>query len=268
MPPNSEKRPPPTVKQTVESRFGQVAANYASSIVHQQGEEFSVMLELAELSGTEQVLDAGCGAGHTALTFAPHVRHITAVDLTEAMLEHGRRLAAEKNLGNVTFKLGDVEQLPFEDNTFDLVVTRYSAHHWPNPDQALTEFYRVLRKNNAKNAQLLIADVVSYNDYTADSHLQTIEILRDSSHVRDHTPDQWLAMLDNAGFEAKLSYEWLLWIDFDSWVERMRTPADNAAIIRKLLQEAPDIVREKLRVESNGDFSFRSALFSATTQHQ
>ena len=79
-----------SVKAAVESQFASVAANYASSRVHSQGDEFKRMLELAALDGTEHVLDAGCGPGHTALTFAPHAGALTAVDLTEAMLEQGR----------------------------------------------------------------------------------------------------------------------------------------------------------------------------------
>ncbi len=253
----------PTVKQSVESQFGQVAANYAESIVHRQGDEFAEMLRICELTGNEHVLDAGCGAGHTALTFAPHVAQVTAIDLTPPMLEAGRLLAHEKSIDNVEFELGDVEQLAYDDDTFDRIVTRYSAHHWPEPEKALAEFKRVLKSNADAKGMLLIVDVLSYRDYIADSHLQTIEILRDASHVRDHTPEQWLEMLNAAGFDAELHMEWPLWMDFDSWVLRMQTPADNVAIIQKIMSDAPDVVRDKLLVESNGDFSFRSGLIVA-----
>ena len=110
---------------------------------------------------------------------------------------------------------------------------------------------------------LQIVDVVSYSDYTADSHLQTIEILHDASHVRDHTPEQWTAMLNEAGFAAELHMEWPLWMDLEAWVGRSQTPADKVAMIRQILAEAPDVVQEKMLVEPNGNFSFRSALICA-----
>ena len=91
------------------------------------------MLALADLSGDERILDAGCGPGHTALTFAPHVAQVVGVDLSDQMLDQGRRLAAERGLTNVEFRTGDVEALPFDSGEFDVVVTRYSAHHWPAP---------------------------------------------------------------------------------------------------------------------------------------
>ena len=109
--------PSPTVKQAVESHFSPVAAKYASSVVHAQGDELEMMLDLAAVIGSERVLDAGCGPGHTALTFAPHVAEVVGVDLSDAMLAQGRQLAAERSLTNVEFREGDVEALPVEDGS-------------------------------------------------------------------------------------------------------------------------------------------------------
>ncbi|MEZ4582701.1 MAG: hypothetical protein R3A10_13875 [Caldilineaceae bacterium] len=56
-----------------------MAENYSTSLVHATGSEFMQMLQVAGLTGNERVLDAGCGAGHTALAFAPHVREVVAL---------------------------------------------------------------------------------------------------------------------------------------------------------------------------------------------
>ena len=56
------------------------------------------MLQVADLKGDERVLDAGCGAGHTALAFAPHVAEVVAMDLSDAMLEQVALLAAERRI--------------------------------------------------------------------------------------------------------------------------------------------------------------------------
>lgn len=254
----------PTVKQGVENQFTQVAKNYATSTVHMQGDELQAMVDLAELTGNEQVLDAGCGPGHTALTFAPLVREVTALDLSGAMLDQGRKLAMARGIDNVDFQEGDVEALPYEDDSFDLIVSRYSAHHWPAPQDALAEFRRTLRKSKQKNGGLLLADVVSFEDYTTDTYLQAIEVLRDPSHVRDHTPDQWLQMLTHAGFEAQVKMEWRLRLAFKSWVARMRTPSDTVATIRMLLSIAPAEVKQNINLEGDSSFSMRCVLMLAT----
>ena len=69
---------------------------------------------------------------------------VVAMDLSDAMLEQVAMLAAERQIDNITLKRGDVENIPFADNEFDLVVSRYSAHHWPDPQRALREIPETL----------------------------------------------------------------------------------------------------------------------------
>jgi ubiquinone/menaquinone biosynthesis C-methylase UbiE len=245
-----------TIKSAVQKQFQQVAANYTVSAVHARGVDLAELVTAAQLTGSERVLDAGCGTGHTALTLAPVAGEVIAVDLTEAMLAQGRRLAAERELTNVDFRLGDVEQLPFADGEFDLVVSRYSAHHWPHPQAALAEFRRVLRPQG----RLILSDIVSFDDYALDTFVQTLELLRDPSHVRDHTVRQWLGYFAEAGFAAEVVYTWGLRLDFADWVARMATPPDHVAALRSLLAGAPADVRERLLVEADHSFTFPGAL--------
>ena len=167
------------IKQHVQSQFDQVAANYRTSAVHAGGEDLRQMIEHTPITPDTIVLDAGCGAGHTALAFAPHVKEVTAYDFTASMLEQVQQLATERNIPNVITQEGDVESLPFDNNTFDIVATRYSAHHWLNPEIALSEFKRVLKPNGT----FIISDIMAHEDYAQDTFLQTLELLRDPSHV-------------------------------------------------------------------------------------
>jgi len=244
------------VKESVQSQFNQAAANYSTSPIHATGPDLLEMVKAAQLLGNEKVLDAGCGTGHTALTFAPHVAEVIALDLAESMLAQGRKLANERGIANIDFRRGDVERLPFADGSFDVITTRYSAHHWPHLLNALREFRRVLRPNG----RLLIDDIVSWDDYILDTHLQTIELLRDPSHVRDHTPKQWIDLLDEAGFDSELAHSWEVAIDFASWIQRINTPAQHAAMIRTLLAEAPVEVKVAFKVQPDSSFTIQGAL--------
>jgi ubiquinone/menaquinone biosynthesis C-methylase UbiE len=250
---------PQTIKDTVAGQFSPVADNYRTSTVHATGEDLTAMLAAAALRGDERVLDAGSGAGHTALLFAPHVAHVVSVDLAPAMLAQGERQAQERRLTNMEFRQGDVEALPFADGTFDLVVSRYSAHHWPHPQRALGEFHRVLRPGGG----LLLSDIVSYEDFTTDTHLQTLELLRDRSHVRDHTVSAWRAMLQGAGFAAEVAFTWSLRLEFAAWVQRIATPPDDVAAIRRLFDHAPAEVRAALQIEPDYSFTIPGALVKA-----
>ena len=87
----------------------------------------------------------GCGPGIVACEFAKKVFHVTGIDITPAMIEEAKNLQGESKIDNVDWKLADVTRLPFEDDSFSLVVTRYSFHHLIEPRQVLEEMKRVCK---------------------------------------------------------------------------------------------------------------------------
>ncbi len=251
------------VRDAVRQQFGAVAANYVTSAVHAQGHDLAELVRVAAPTGTEEVLDLGTATGHAALAIAPHVRSVIGVDITPEMLEQGRRLAAERGVTNVIFRQADVEQLPVVDHSIDLVISRYSAHHWPHPERALFQVVRVLRPGG----RCLLIDVVGPPDPAADRFVDTVERLRDPSHVRDWTIAEWQAMLEAAGLPGRVVQQWPLEMDLDSWLERMQTPAEQAARIRALIDEAPDAIRATFNLHRRAGkqfFSLPCAMFLAT----
>ncbi len=236
------------LKTAVRQQFDRVAANYRTSAVHAQGQDLPVMVEAAALRGGERVLDAGCGAGHTAAIFAPHVAEVVALDFTASMLRQVEVLAQERRLANITTRLGDVESLPFADATFDLVVSRYSAHHWLRPQQALCEFRRLLRPDG----QVILSDVVGLDDPICDTYLNAIELLRDPSHVRNYTLEEWRTFFNTADFQTGIIFPFRICLEFEDWTERMATAEVNRAAIRALYDAAPAEVKEALHIDGKG----------------
>ena len=249
------KRAPLDIKQQVQQRFAVVASNYRKSRVHAAGIDLDRMIQLSAHGKDSRVLDAGCGAGHTALAFAVHADLVIACDFTPPMLKQVRLLASERGATNVRPQLADVERLPFADASFDLVVTRYSAHHWGQPERVLAEFRRLLNADGA----LLISDIMAREDYAQDTFLQAIELLRDPSHVRDYRISEWLTMLANAGFAPEVHMTFDLTLHFDSWTRRMGTPRQHADMILTIFNEAPDDIRRAFRLPASitgDDFDF------------
>ena len=247
----------------VDQQFGSRAQAYLESAVHAHGQDLQHLAALAaEAPADARVLDMGCGAGHASFAMAPHVGEVVAYDLSRDMLAVVRDAAAERGLPSVRTEQGSAERLAFETGSFDLVVSRYSAHHWGDPAAALREAARVLKPGG----RLCFIDVVGPQGPHAtllDTHLQALELLRDTSHVRDYSPAEWQAMLQQAGFELVAEQAWPLQIEFESWIARMRTPAVLEAAIRHLLAGAPMEVQRYYAIRATLDFTLESAMFTA-----
>lgn len=101
----------------------------------------------AGLPDGARVLDVGTGPGRVPLAIAeaaPGLR-VEGIDLSDEMIGHARSLAAEAGAGDrVTFTVADVADLPYPENTFDLIVSTISQHHWANVPAGLRELLRVV----------------------------------------------------------------------------------------------------------------------------
>lgn len=232
---------------------------YLESPVHAAGPDLARAQALVGESVSHHgfALDVGCGAGHLSFALAPRLARVVAFDPYVEMLATVREAAFSRNLSQIETSTGTAEALPFEDGSFDLVCTRYSAHHWTNLELALAEMERVLKPGGC----LLLIDILGDEDALADTHLQTIELLRDRSHVRNRSASEWTSLLAAAGFGDVLHEALPTRIDFVTWVARMRTPPGRVAMIREVQIEAPKEVRDALGFQQDGSFTVQTGLF-------
>jgi ArsR family transcriptional regulator len=91
------------------------------------------------------VADLGCGEGYLTLEAARWARHVTAVDRAKDVLDRGRELARRRKLRNITWKRGDIERVPIDDASIDVVLLSQALHHAEHPDRAIAEAHRILR---------------------------------------------------------------------------------------------------------------------------
>jgi len=250
-----------THTQAVVAQFDPQAQAYLTSAVHAAGPDLEHAKQLvARLEPAQaSMLDLGCGAGHLGFALAPHFDRVIAADPSPGMLTTVSAAAAQRGLPQIQVQQAVAESLPFATGRFDLVGSRYSAHHWRDVPAALRELRRVAKPG----ATLLLIDLMGDENPLVDTHLQAVELLRDPSHVRDYSPSQWRAMLGQAGFELQQEAFWPTRMQFGSWVERMRTAPESVTAIRTLLANAAQQVRAALAVEADGSFVPQTGLFWA-----
>lgn len=236
------------------------AADYVTSPVHARGADLDRIEALLAGRGDFHVLDLGCGGGHVSYRAAPHVARVVAVDVTAAMLAEVAGQAKARGLGNIETVQAPAEALPFEDGAFDAVLCRFTAHHWADFCSGLRAARRVLKPGGFA----LFIDTVAPGDAAADTFLQSIELLRDSSHIRNYSLAQWAAALEAAGWVLREISRWPLALNFCAWTARSRTPPVFVTAIRALQDGAPEAVRRHFRVAEDGSFTIEAASFLAS----
>jgi SAM-dependent methyltransferase len=239
----------------VARQFGPRAAAYVASPVHAQGEDLDELKAHVGAQHYGRVLDLGCGGGHVSFTMARHVGEVIACDLSDAMLAAVTQEAEARGVANLRTQQGKAEALPFADASFDFVATRYSTHHWQDVPAALREAHRVLKPGGS----IMVMDAVAPAEVLCDTFLQTVEMLRDPSHVRDYSVREWLDMLTAAGFTPEEPRRRRLRLDYASWIARMQTPKLQADAIRALMDQIPDAVRTHFAIEPDGSFMLDTA---------
>jgi SAM-dependent methyltransferase len=183
----------------------------------------------------DAVLDVAGGAGHLARALAPHVAHVTVLDLTPAMLEAGRHAAARAGIANVAFEQGAAVPLPYPDASFDLVVSRFAFHHLADPLAALGEMARVARPGGA----VAVVDLIALDERIAPDH-DRIERLRDPSHARVLTLDALMSGFARAGLTVEENVERDQPIEVEPWLRQACTPAVAADEVRAALAAEAD----------------------------
>ena len=169
-----------THREHIMDQFSRSADLFATFPALTSEETLQLLLRLTDATPKDVALDVACGAGVVVCAFATVVKHATGLDLVPAMIERARALAAEKRLTNVSWREGDVLPLPFANESFSIVTSRYTFHHFEKPQAVLAEMKRVC----ARGGRILVADMQASEDPMKAAALNRMERLRDPSHAR------------------------------------------------------------------------------------
>ena len=189
--------------ELIRNQFTRQATPFSTAAPIADAAALKMILDAARAGPEDEVLDVASGGGIVVCAFAPHVRHATGIDMTPAMLERARALAAEKGVTNVSWREGDVERLPFPDTAFSIVVTRFAVHHFLRPETVFREMVRVCRPGG----RVVVVDTCVSPDPAKAAAFNRLEKLRDPSHVRALNLDEMNGLYRSAGLpEPRASF--------------------------------------------------------------
>ena len=243
-------------RKAARDQFGEHAENYRMSRTHGNQAALERLVQFVAPEGGEKAADVGCGGGHMSVSLAKCVSELVAIDMTPQMLTQTSILAAQRGLANVVRCLADAQSLPLRPEVFDIVSCRSVLHHVPDVARAVSEMGRILRKGG----KLFVSDMVGLEDTTASSYVDEIERLRDPSHMKCYSVEEWHRFFEAAGCKiTKMNVTFRRSYNLKEWTERSGTPKDKVETIVKMLENVPEDVGKYLKVEhSEGVYSFNA----------
>jgi ubiquinone/menaquinone biosynthesis C-methylase UbiE len=189
------------------------------------------LILMSGVKPTDAVLDVACGPGLVTCEFAKAAEKVVGIDMTPAMLETARNRQLELGLNNLGWELGDALHLPFEDQSFDVVITRYSFHHLLSPELALAEMIRVCKQGGS----VLVADVAIPERNAA--HYDHLELLRDPSHTHALTEIEFDRLYHESGLSECRYTSYQVDIELESQLKASFPNLGDTEIVRRLVTE-------------------------------
>lgn len=183
-------------RRLILDQFTRQAVPFSEMPAHSNDEANRLLIDMARIGPEDTVLDVACGPGLVACALAEVARHVTGLDLTPAMIEQAQLKQLSRSLANLTWIVADAVPLPFPDDAFSSVVTRYSFHHFLDPRAVLTEMVRVCQPGGT----VAVIDVFTSSPEQAQAY-NRVEKLRDPSHVRALSLEELTRLFHDAGFQ-------------------------------------------------------------------
>jgi SAM-dependent methyltransferase len=182
---------------------------YRQSPAHAGGQDLDLVVEWAEPGPGVKALDVATGGGHVARRLREAGADVVSADRAPGMNPD---------------VLCPAEDLPFENESFDVVTVRIAPHHFEDVQAAVREMARVSRD------RVVIQDTLYESE-----ELERIYSLRDPSHVRCYSEDEWRGFVEQAGLRIEAVRIFEKRRPFEAWVECTAVPPEDADELRALL---------------------------------
>ncbi len=199
------------------------------------------ILDFLPINADMKILDLGTGSGYLSFPIAKKYSNISVIglDIVEKALEVNRFRAKEEQIRNISFITYNGIEFPFSDSEFDMVISRYALHHFPDIQKSISEVSRVLKRGGF----LFVSDPTPNANDTSrfvDGYMQ----LKKDGHIKFYTKEEWLQICGKYGLQFKKS--------FDSTI-RFPKKKDTAYGFDKLLKKHDKEIVESYELEVMGN---------------
>lgn len=219
--------------KNIQSSFTIQAKNFENRNMNFSKQEYlDYTVRSMELQSGDVVLEAAAGTCACGRSVAPFVQSVVCLDATPAMLAVGEEEAAKSGISNMQFVNGYVEEIPFPDEHFDIVLTRLAFHHFTEIERPFSEMGRVLKPGG----KLVVIDMEAADEGLREVE-DRIETMRDPSHVKNRSKGEFLPLFEQYGYTVTKQESTAIEVSLRAWLALTNTPEHIGKEITALMED-------------------------------
>ena len=217
----------------VKEQFNIQAANFDDWHVTQDERILQSIYNFFGLGVNDNLLEFACGTGAFAIYAAQRIKSVQGVDISEGMIEIAVKNAKQRSLDNIRFLCCDVENVPFENDSYECVSSKSAFHHMKNNKLVFKEMKRCCKEKG----KICIEDIILYDDKKLDDFFENMELKIDKSHYVSLSKLEIINLFKQNNINIFRIFESISELNFFDYVNHAVQTAEGRMKVNDLLEK-------------------------------
>jgi ubiquinone/menaquinone biosynthesis C-methylase UbiE len=218
----------------VKKQFNKQAEHFNQWAVTKNSAYLKAITEFIAPAPCDTLLDVACGTGELTLFMAPHLKNAIGIDIADRMIEIALRQKGCLGIDNIDFKTADVFDIPFPDDSFDIIFSKSAFHHISEPLQVFGEMARCCKPNG----KIGICDILAFDDAHVDGFFERLEKAVDPSHYKTLSKNDFTRLLEAFTIKTDNIIEVEIEHPFSEYLSHAIRSRENEDTVDALVSEA------------------------------
>lgn len=227
--------------QLVKEQFNKQAEKFSNWSIGKNVDYLNAYFDFCEIQSTDRILDVACGPGEFMIYIADRVTQAHGIDISDKEIDIANNLIKEFGLKNVGFDCHDVENLPYMDNSFSVVLCKSAFHHFTDSDMIFKEMIRCCENGGLVSIQ----DIRAYENGYVNEYFETFDKLVDISHNKTLSENDFNSLYLDNGIKKTGEFKLEVDLNVQEYINHAIQVEKNILEIQELLNRGQDDSRLK-----------------------
>jgi ubiquinone/menaquinone biosynthesis C-methylase UbiE len=244
----------------IKDQFNKQAVNFDSWCTPKNLEYLKGFSEFVSITCQDTLLDVASGTGDFVVFSSDKVKKATGIDISDRLVGLSRDKKDQLHLTNVDFKIGDVENLPFKNESFTVVTCKSSLHHMPRYEKVFAEMLRCCKHGG----RVALCDIMAFDDPEIDNFFEAFEKLVDISHYKTLHKREFESLFLKNGIAISRTFQLQIEHTIPEYLTHAYQSDESLRSIERLLDKANNIRRIERFLDNTkdmGEMKFRRQVF-------